>query len=155
MNLYRWIHPLAAVVMLSLSACNAAPPDVNSSARSSVAAANKSVGVVETADGRYAFTATSCAIHFEDDEWDIEIAGPGIAPDGEMVFVQFSSTGDVLTIELGVDTASASSDRILTAGEFNTNGMQVEVSGRNVRVADLELVDEHGKRRSGSFQAEC
>ena len=162
--MHRWIHPLAAVVLLSLSGCGAAPeveasrppPDVASTAVApATAPAGSSSGVVETAGGRYTFTATSCAIHLEGDRWDVEIAGPGEAPDGEKVFVQFSSTGDVLTIDLGIDSAFESSERSWQAGQYITNKLKVDVSGRTVRVAELELVDVQGNRQPGSFEAEC
>ena len=164
MYLSRKIHPLAAVVLLSVSGCGAAPEVDATSASPAVAPAaaapvttgdGSSSGVVETAGGRYTFAATTCAIHLEGDAWDVEIAGPGKAPDGEKVFVQFSSTGDVLTIDLGIDSAFDSSERSWQAGQYITNKLKVDVSGRTVRVAELELVDLQGNRQPGSFEAEC
>lgn len=155
MNTYHWIQSLTAVVLLSLYGCNAAPEapaNDSSAATMATVVASKSSGVVETAAGRYTFAPTTCAIHREGDVMDIEIGGPGKAPDGEKIYVEFSSTADTLSVELGVDTPFASSERTLNARQFVS---RMNVSGKTIRVADLELVDHNGARQSGSLQIDC
>ena len=158
MSVHRWVLPVGAVVLTSLLGCDAAhqaPAAASTPVATAVAAPNTSSGFVGTADGRYTFTPTSCGIHREGDGFDIEISGPGKAPDGEMIHVDFSSTANELSIELGVDKPFARSGRSLKAGEFVTRKMLVEASDKAVRVADLELVDEQGNRRSGSLEIDC
>src|SRR5690606_36470477 len=102
--------------------------------------------------GRYTFTPTTCAIHREGDVMDIEIGGAGQAPDGEKIYFEFSSTADALSIELGVDTPFASSDRTLNARQFVST---MTVSCKAVRVAEQELGDDQGNRQSASQQIDC
>src|SRR5690606_13114342 len=70
---------------------------------------------LETSAGAYDFTPTICAVHKEDDVYDIEIGGRGIAPDGEEFYLEFSSTGDELSVGPGVDGPFASAARELRA----------------------------------------
>lgn len=112
-------------------------------------------GVVETEGGRYTFSPTSCSVHVEDGFNDIEISGPGTAPDGEPVFIDFSSTANALDIALGVDTPFASADRILRAGQHATQTMDIQVDGRTIRVAHLVLADSDGQHQTGSLEINC
>lgn len=112
-------------------------------------------GVVETEGGAYSFSPTSCGVHVEDGFNDIEISGPGTAPDGEPVFIEFSSTANELDIALGVNTPFASADRILRAGQHVTQTMDIQVDGRTIRVAHLVLVDSDGQRQTGSLEINC
>lgn len=157
MRIHRCMPLLAAVALLSLSGCNVAV-DTGSltssgdTAASATQAANHRSGLVETASGRYAFTPKVCAIHYEDGVPDIEIGGAGKAPDGEKIYVQFSSTADQLTIDLGVDSAFATAERRLRADDF-VSGM--EISGKTIRVANLALVGEQGSRQPASLKIDC
>ena len=51
-------------------------------------------GVLESPVGTYEFTTTVCRIFLEDNFEDIEIMGPGTAPDGENFYFELSSTGN-------------------------------------------------------------
>lgn len=153
---------MVAVVagMLLLAGCTAAG-DGEEAAASKAApvagatAAKAGSGVIETEAGRYVFTPTTCAMGSQDGVPDIEVQGPGTAPDGEKVFVEFSSTADALTIKLGVDRAFSSPDRSLKAGHIYTQKMPVEVAGSTIRVPELELVDDNGTRQSGNMRIDC
>lgn len=102
-------------------------------------------GVLETSAGAYEFTPTTCAIHNEDGVDDIEIGGPGTAPDGEGFYFELSSTGNDLTVNLGVDGPFASAERKLQAGIWVSQEFTVEVSGRTMTLRNLALVDENGR----------
>lgn len=101
-------------------------------------------GVLETAAGRYEFTPTTCGIYSQDGVDDIEIQGPGTAPDGEKFFFELSSTANAMTIGLGVDRPFASPERKIHAGRVYSQEFTIVASGRQLSVADLVLVDENG-----------
>lgn len=124
---------------LMLTGCSAeaeAPPPESS--------AIVETGVLETSAGRYEFTPATCAIHSQDGADDIEIQGPGTAPDGEKFFFELSSTANAMTIGLGVDRPFASPERRIKAGRVVSQEFTVVVSGRQLSVAGLVLVDENG-----------
>ncbi|MBN8726276.1 MAG: hypothetical protein J0H15_01045 [Xanthomonadales bacterium] len=154
----RWIQLPAACSLVFLFGCHTATdesaPAPAAAAPQAVAATAPRTGVVETAAGRYRFTPSTCAIHDGNGAPDIEVGGPGTAPDGERIYVEFSSTARALDIHLGVDTPFASPERSLRAG-VGSGEMPIEVTGRTIRVAELELVDDAGSREAGSLLIEC
>jgi len=99
---------------------------------------------LETSAGRYEFTPTTCAIYSQDGFDDIEIQGPGTAPDGEKFFFELSSTANAMTIGLGVDRPFASPQRQIQAGRVYSEEFTIVTSGRQLSVAGLVLVDENG-----------
>lgn len=158
MRNHLWIQSFAAVGLLALYGCNAAtePPAAKTAPAASRAVATSSYsGIVDTAKGRYTFTPTTCVMYQDGDVLDIEVGGPGTAPDGEKIFVGFSSTANELSIGLGVDTAFASSDRTMKAGEFVSKKMRLEVAGKTIRVSELDLVDQSGNHQTGSLEINC
>lgn len=100
-------------------------------------------GVLETSAGRYHFTPTTCAIYRQDGVDDIEIQGPGTAPDGEKFFFGLSSTANAITVGLGVDSPFASPERQLMAGQYVSQEFTIVASGQQLSVAALVLVDEN------------
>ena len=162
--MHHWIQAVAAVLVLSMLGCEAVPEapvatTTSASVATRVAAPSTSSGTasgaVETTEGSYSFSPVTCVIHREGDVLDIEAGGPGKAPNGEKIYVEFSSTANELSIDVGVDTPFASSERTLKAGQFVSKKMQVEVLDKTIRVAELELVDEQGNRRPGSLEIKC
>lgn len=127
--------------LLLLTACSA---DADSPSSATPATAVKSIGSVDTTAGAYEFTPTSCVVHKEDGVFDIEIQGPGTAPNGEKFFFELSSTANAITIGLGVDGPFASPERLLKAGRYVSQEFDIEVSGSNLSVLGLVLVDENG-----------
>lgn len=119
------------------------------------AAASTPSGVIQAETGPYNFIPRTCAVHIEDGVPDIEISGVGISPDGEKMFVEFSSTANELSIKLGVDQPFASSDRTLKAGQYVTEKLDIEISGTTIRVSDLVLADANGARQTGSLEVDC
>lgn len=122
-----------------LAGCNA---EVEATRPESSAAAK--TGVLETSAGRFEFTPTACIIYSQDGVDDIEIQGPGTAPDGEKFFFELSSSANAMTIGLGVDGPFASPERQLKAGGIGSQEFTILTSGRQLSVADLMLVDENG-----------
>lgn len=100
-------------------------------------------GVLETSAGSYLFTPVSCGIHEEDGVYDILIAGPGKAPDGEAFYFDLSSSE--MSIDLGVDVPFKTSDRQIRAGQYVSQPFNIDVSDRIVSVSSLALVDERGQ----------
>jgi hypothetical protein len=107
--------------------------------------AGTQTGLLETSAGRYEFTPTTCAIYSHDGVDDIEIQGPGTAPDGEKFFIELSSTANAMTIGLGVDGPFSNSERELKAGRVASQEFTIVTSGRKLSVAGLMLVDENGR----------
>lgn len=120
-----------AASLLVLSACTAQ-------------AGNSHPGVLETSAGVFAFTLTSCSVYRGDGVDDIEIEGPGTAPDGEKFFFELSSTGNAMTIGLGVDGPFASPERQLKAGRYASQEFTLVVSERQMSASGVVLVDENG-----------
>ena len=88
---------------------------------------------------------------------DVEIGGPGTAPDGERVYVELSSTANALDIGLGVDTKFASPERGLRAGQHVTRPFTVTVTDRVVRASGIALASKQGESvdQNASFEADC
>ena len=136
---------LTLTLSWALAACSgerdtpppAAAPTPATSAAPTPAPAKE--GVLTTGAGEYRFTPQTCAVAQEGAEYDIEIEGPGKAPDGEPFWLSFSSTGNELGVSLGVDKPFASSTRSLKAGQHISSPFKVEVSGRQVRATGIEL----------------
>lgn len=106
-------------------------------------------GILQTSMGTYKFTPGVCAIHLEDGFYDIEVQGPGTAPDGEVFFFELSSTAAEISISLGVDTAFAHSERTLNAGQYHSRPFSIQVSGSIITVSDLVITDEDGAEIEG------
>jgi hypothetical protein len=101
-------------------------------------------GALEAAAGRYEFTPSTCAFYEQDGIYDIEIRGPGTAPDGEKFFFELSSTANALTLGLGVDRPYASPERKIQAGRVVSQEFDIVVAGQKLSVNDLVLVNEDG-----------
>lgn len=108
-------------------------------------------GVLETSLGNYEFKPSTCALFREGDFEDIEIQGPGVAPDGEVFFFELSSTAEELSIHLGVDRAMAHSERTLKAGRWSSEPFAIQASenGNRFTASDIVLVDADLKRIAG------
>ena len=148
--------PLAfalASCFVMLAGCKA---DTAASAAPGSQASNRS-GVLKTSVGNYEFTPTTCGLHREDDFDDIEIQGPGVAPDGEVFYFELSSTGEEMSVNLGVDNFFSSSERRLTAGRWTSEPYTIQTSGKKFTVSDIVLVDGDGARIDGaaSLEIDC
>ena len=88
-------------------------------------------------------------IYLEDNFYDIEVQGPGTAPNGEAFFFELSSTAGEISISLGVDTAFAHSDRTLNAGAYHSKPFSIQVSGSTITLSDLVITDENGAELEG------
>lgn len=100
--------------------------------------------VLETSAGRYEITPTTCAIYSQDGIDDIEVQGPGTAPDGEAFFFELSSTANEITLGLGANGPFSSPERRLKAGRYVSQEFTIVTSGRQLSAANLVLVDENG-----------
>lgn len=121
------------------------------------APAAKHSGVLQTKQGAYHFAPTTCIFHKEDGVDDIEIAGPGTAPDGEKFYFELSSTGNEVAVKLGADSSYQSSDRKLVAGRHVTEAFALNVSGQSLSVPKLVLADRNGQKvdDNASLQIDC
>ena len=124
---------------LMLTGCSAEAEAPTSESSAAVA-----ISVLETSAGRYEFTPTTCGIHSQDGFDDIEIQGPGTAPDGERFFFELSSTANAMTIGLGVDGPFTHPERKLKAGRVYSREFAIVTSGRQLSATNLMLVDENG-----------
>ena len=141
---------IATLCALSLVACSTeaeAPVAENS--------ASAVTGVLETSGGSYEFTPVSCGIYLENGVYDVEIRGPGEAPDGKKFHLSLSTTE--LTINLGVDVPFKTTDLQIRAGQYVSQPFTVDVSGRIVSVPSLALVDERGQSvdANASLRIDC
>lgn len=146
--------------LLALAACSpeqGAEDAVVSAGPTSAANAGKHSGVLQTAKGAYRFTPASCLFHKEDGIDDIEIEGPGQAPDGEKFYFELSSTGNAMTIKLGVDRPFQTPERQLVAGRHVTEAFTLNVSPQSLSVPKLVLKDGNGEQvdDSASLQIDC
>ena len=116
-----------------------------------------SPGILETSTATYEFTPVTCIIYMEDGVPDIEVQGPGLAPDGESFFFDFSSTANEITIELGVDEPYESVGRKLQAGQYVSTAFEVDVSDGIISVTGLDLVDGQTEpvEASASLRIDC
>lgn len=114
-------------------------------------------GFVTTSAGSYVFAPTVCAVVVEDGIDDVEIAGAGTAPDGQRVYVTFTSTGNELQIGLGVDQAFATANHTLTGGQYVTQPFAVTVAGKLVRASGIVLANEQGVtvESDAGFEVDC
>lgn len=117
----------------------------------------KPAGVLETTAGSYGFTPQTCAIYQDEGAYDIEMGGPGTAPDGEVFYFEFSSTANALSVDLGVDSRFASAERVLQAGRHVSEEFTVQVEGEVLSIAGLVLVDENGQLidEAASLRVDC
>jgi hypothetical protein len=136
---------LAVAMSLSLLALTACSAEAEGPKPEAAIALGNPGGVLKTSAGVYEFTPTTCAIYKEDGVDDIEIQGPGTAPDGEKFYFELSSTGNAITIELGVEAPFKTSDRQIRAGQYVSKAFTVDVSGLTISVPSLVLVDEKGQ----------
>ena len=104
-----------------------------------------------TPQGRYEFSPRNCSIHIEEGSYDIEIDGPGTAPDGEIFFFEFSSTANAISINLGVNQPFKHSDRQIKAGQYVSETFEIEVTDNIITVQDIifrgisdEILDGNG-----------
>lgn len=135
----RFALLVVSCASLTLAGCSAeaeAPPAKNLPAAGS--------GALETAAGRYEFTPSTCAFYEQDGIYDIEIRGPGTAPNGEKFFFELSSTANALTVGLGLDRPYASPERKIQAGRVVSQEFDIIVAGEKLAVNDLVLVNEDG-----------
>lgn len=154
----RYKTPLAIVLAGCLALLGACKDNDSTAAAAGSNASNYS-GVLKTSLGDYVIKPSTCAFSREGDFDDIEIMGPGVAPDGEVFFFQFSSTGEELSVGLGVDNFMAHSDRSLKAGRWLSEPFTVQMSenGRQFTVSNIALVDANQKRIEGraSLEIDC
>lgn len=113
------------------------------------AAPGENDGILESSIGTFHFAPSSCAVYREDGVDDIEIEGRGTAPNGEKMFLELSSTGNALTINLGVDESFQSSDRAIRAGAHISKPFTVEIGEGVIEVHDLALIDENQQPIAG------
>jgi hypothetical protein len=107
--------------------------------------ATQASGVLQTSAGRYEFTPSTCAVYREDGVDDVEIGGSGTAPDGQAIYFELSSTGNSLSVGLGVDGPFASAERKLQAGRYVSREFTLEIAGETMFIGNLALVDENGQ----------
>lgn len=131
---------LATLSLLAVAGCS---PEAGSSQPAPADSTAKGVGVLEASTGAYEFTPMTCAVHKEDGVDDIEVAGPGTAPDGEEFYFELTSTGNELTVSLGATGPFDSADRRLRAGRYVSQEFAIDVSGGRMTVRHLVLVDEN------------
>jgi hypothetical protein len=135
---------LGVAISLSVFVLTACSAEADSPQPGVPATAGEGTGILETTAGSYVFTPSTCAIYKEDGVDDIEIQGPGTAPDGEKFFFELSSTGNAITIGFGVDGPFASPERQLKAGIYASQEFTIVVADRKISVSGLVLVDENG-----------
>jgi len=134
---------LAILSLLFLAGCSTQAESPQSATSDTAITAS---GVLDTSMGIYQFTPSSCGVHYEDGVLDIEIGGPGTAPDGEIFYFELSSIANQIIIELGVDGPFKTSDRQLRAGQYTSETFTIDVSDKVISVSSLVLVDEQGDR---------
>lgn len=137
----------AAIAALTLGAAGATmyPAYANDLSPVPDTTVTKKSGVLRTSVGHYQFTPETCAIFHEDGIDDIEIGGPGMAPDGEKFYFELSSTANEMAVVLGVDGPFTNSDKTLRAGAYISQEFTVTVSDRAISIPSLVLVDNDGQ----------
>lgn len=108
-------------------------------------------GILDTDTGVYGFDPTMCGMALEDGQHDIEVYGPGTAPDGRVVFVEFSSTGRYLSVGFDIASVFHSADEALVARDFD-----IAVSGTTITASDLVFSDLNGTPMgTGTLVIDC
>ncbi len=157
---YRLLGSSLCLLMLVACSGEAESPPVAQADVAGAAASGATgigVGVLETSGGAYKFTPTLCAFHKEDGVDDVEIHGPGQAPDGEKFYFEFSSQGNEMIVKLGADGQFESPERRLVAGMHVSEAFDVNVSGKSLTVPRLVLKDGQGEQvdDNASLQIDC
>lgn len=98
----------------------------------------KPTGTLKTVSGIYTLAPKTCTIYKDDDFYDIEVHGPGTGPGGEKVYAELSSTGDSLSVGLGVDSMFDSADKTMRS----EGKLQIHVDGSKIRAVEIKLVDQ-------------
>jgi hypothetical protein len=111
-------------------------------------------GTVTTDAGTYVFQPQACVITPD----EIEIHGPGAAPDGTPVYIDLG-VGDgyaTLSIDIGTDSQFVSGDGLLTTISL-TDDLDVTVSGSTVTgtAALTEVRDGGGGEVSAAIAVDC
>lgn len=135
---------LGVAISLSVFVLTACSAEADSPQPGAPIEVKEGTGILETSAGSYVFTPSTCAIYRGDGVDDIEIQGPGMAPDGEKFFFELSSIANAMTIDIGVDSPFASPDRQLMAGRVASQEFTIVVSDRKISVSGMVLVDENG-----------
>jgi hypothetical protein len=146
---------LAAGISLTiLMACSS---ESSTPAPTSRVTTEKSTGILQTSMGTYEFTPINCAIHRENGVDDIEIRGPGTAPDGERIHFDLSSTANEVAVGLGVDSPFSSPKRQLKAGKYSSQEFAIVLSGSAIIISKLVLVDGQGQSidSNASLRIDC
>lgn len=114
-------------------------------------------GELVTPQGRYEFSPRSCLIYVNDGSYDIEISGPGTSPDGEIMFFDFSSVANEMTIKLGVNQPFKHSDRKIKAGQHVSETFEIEVSDNVITAQNIILRDATNELLKGtsSLMIDC
>lgn len=148
---------LGAAISLSVFALTACTAEAENPQTNAANITVESKGILETSTGSYVFTPSTCVIYNDDGVDDIEIQGPGTAPDGEKFFFEFTSTGNAVTINLGVDSRFTSSERKFQAGQHVSKKFTFDVSGSIISVSGLTLVDNQGQAvdAEASLRIDC
>lgn len=111
------------------------------------------IGSLKTEQGVYEVAARGCGVYKEEGAYDIEIYGPGKTPTGEKMYFEFSSTGQSIDINVGVDSQFSSSDnRIQSSGEF-----KLAVDGQTIQVSRIRLLDQNRQliSQDATFEIDC
>lgn len=114
-------------------------------------------GELVTPQGRYEFSPRSCSIYIDDGSYDIEISGPGTSLDGEIIFFDFSSVANEISIKLGVDQPFTHSDRQIKAGQHVSEAFEIEVNDNVITAHDIifRSVSDELMEGTGSLMIDC
>lgn len=114
-------------------------------------------GELVTPHGQYEFSPRSCSIYIDDGSYDIEISGPGTSLDGEIIFFDFSSVANEMSIKLGVDQPFTHSDRQIKAGQHVSEAFEIEVNDNVITAQDLVFRDASDElmEGTGSLTIDC
>lgn len=114
-------------------------------------------GELVTPHGQYEFSPRSCSIYIDDGSYDIEISGPGTSLDGEIIFFDFSSVANEISIKLGVDQPFTHSDRQIKAGQHVSEAFEIEVTNNVITAQDIVFrgVSDELMEGAGSLMIDC
>lgn len=144
-----WVLPLGLVISGCSSESSTSAVDENHGEKAPSTGGAKATaysGAMLIAGGTYQLNPRICGIYKESEAYDIEVEGPGTAPDGEKLYFSLSSTGNAVRLDLGVDGRFESSDRILIGGQHVTEPFALDVVGGNLTIAKLVMVDGNGQK---------